>query len=119
MIAVSSQDLRNEYVKFYNEVRRYLWPFQVLKDLAEIETNIYSAFMDVDKLRVDFAKLRKAMKDVLKDDKPLSTEVEKMQNLLDSDNPGSYFRLPRVNEVNPENDKRLKIDDEKEEGDLL
>lgn len=114
MIAVSSQDFRNTYVKLYNDIRRYLWPYDVLEILSDIEVNIYSAFIDIKKLQVDFAKLRKAMQDTLKEDKLLEGYVDKMQKLLDDETAGSYLRLPRVNEVNPENMKQLKISDEEE-----
>lgn len=119
MKTVSSQDFRNVYEKLYNDIRRYLWPYQVLEVLSDIEVNIYSAFIDVPKLRIDFAKLRKAMKDILDDDNLLSEDVNKMQKLLDHENPGSYLRLPKVNEVNPDNDKRLKIDTDEEEEVLI
>ena len=116
MIAISSQDFRNAYEKFYNEFRKYLWPYEVLEVLADIEVNIYSSFIDMDKLRIDFAKLRKSMKDVINDDEFLAKFTNKIQKLLDDKDAGSYLRLPRVNEVNPENDKVIKTfpDDEED-----
>lgn len=119
MIAVSSQDFRNVYEKFYNDARRYLWPFDVLEVLSDIEVNIYSAFIDVPKLRVDFAKLRKAMQDVLQDDKLLSENVRKIEKLLEDKEPSSYLRLPRVNESNPEKDKQIKTTPDEKEDELV
>lgn len=117
MIAISSQDFRNVYQKLYNDIRHYLWPFDVLEILSDIEVNIYSAFINLDKLRIDFAKLKNAMKDVLEDDEWLSKDVNNMQKLLEDKDAGSYLRIPRVNETNQENMKQLKTtsDDEEEE----
>ena len=108
MIAVSSQDFRNVYEKFYNSMRRYLWPFSVLRELAEVETNIYSAFIDMPKLKVDFDKLYSSMKDTLKEDAELRKYVSKLSSLLDNQDATNYFKLFRVNEVNPEKPKQLK-----------
>ena len=119
MIAVSSQDFRNTYEKLYNEIRKYLWPFSVLQELSDVEVDIYSAFIDVKKLRLDFDKLRASMKDVLKDDEQLSKYVNKIINMLDDEDVGSYLRLPRVNETDPNKPKQIKtIPDDKEEEQL-
>ena len=117
MITVSSQDFRNVYEKFYNAIRQYLWPFEVLKELSEVENDIYAAFVDVDKLRIDFAKLRKSMKDTLKEDEELSKYTNMISEYIEDKDAGSYFRLPRVNEVDPEKPKSINtIPDEEEEG---
>jgi len=115
MIAVSSQDFRNVYEKFYNSMRRYLWPFSVLQELAEVETNIYSAFIDISKLKVDFSKLYSSIKDALKEDAELKKYANKLDNLVNNQDTATYFRLLRVNEVNPEKSKQLKsISDEED-----
>lgn len=116
MIIVSSQDFRNVYEKLYNEIRKYLWPFSVLQELSDVEVDIYSAFVNMEKLKVDFDKLRTSMKDVLKDDTELSKYVNKMLDLISDEDAGSYLRLPRVNETDPEKPKQIKTIPEEEEG---
>lgn len=115
MIVVSSQDFRNVYQKLYQDVRRYLWPIDTLEKLSDIECNIYSAFPNVAKLKEDFASFKKDTTDVLQDDPYFSDNMNKMQKLIDSNDAGCYFRLPRVNEVNPEINKQIKTIPDNEE----
>lgn len=122
MIAISSQDYRNIYEKLYDQVRNYLWPYQVLEVLADVETDIYNAFIDIDKLRIDFEKLKKAMKDVLIDDPLLQKYVTKMTDLLNEPVETTVFLgIPKVNESNPENFKIIKtlFDDKAEEAKVI
>ena len=122
MIAISSQNYRNIYEKLYDQVRNYLWPYQVLEVLADVETDIYNAFIDTDKLRIDFEKLKKAMKDVLIDDPPLQKYVTKMTDLLNESVETTVFLgIPRVNESNPENFKIIKtlFDDKAEKAKVI
>lgn len=118
MIAISSQDYRNVYEKFYNQIRNYLWPYQVLEILSDVEMDIYSAFIDVDKLRIHFGKLKAAMKDVLPDDELLEKYTNKMTKLLEEeDDATTFFRLYKVNETDPDKPKNIKtmFEDKKEE----
>lgn len=122
MIAISSQNYRNVYEKLYDQVRNYLWPYQVLEVLADVETDIYNAFIDTDKLRIDFEKLKKAMKDVLIDDPLLQKYVTKMTDLLNEPVETTVFLgIPKVNESNPENFKIIKTlyDDKAEEAKVI
>lgn len=117
MLNVSSQDFRNIYEKLYDSMRRYLWPLATLEILADVEANIYSAFIDIPNLKLRLDALYKSIKEVMKDDKELEKNYNQIVDLANEDEVGSYLRLPSVNEVNPENDKRLKstVDDEEEE----
>ena len=118
MIAISSQDYRNVYEKFYNQIRNYLWPYQVLEILSDVEMDIYSAFIDVDKLRIHFGKLKAAMKDVLPDDELLEKYTNKMTKLLEEeDDATTFFRLYKVSETDPDKPKNIKtmFEDKKEE----
>lgn len=122
MIAISSQNYRNIYEKLYDQIRNYLWPYKVLEVLADVETDVYNAFIDTDKLRIDFEKLKKAMKDVLIDDPLLQKYVTKMTDLLNEPVETTVFLgIPRVNESNPENFKIIKtlFDDEAEEAKVI
>lgn len=118
MSTISSQDLRNTYEKFYSAIRRYLWPYDVLKDLAEVEVNIYSAFPNLTKLCSDLDKLAKSMKDTLKDDPVLSKYFTKLCDQANDSDGCSYHRLFRVNEINPDKMKQLKVVPEDKEDEL-
>lgn len=116
---ISSQDFRNQYEKFYVQMRMYLWPYEVLKNLADVEVDIYSAFIDIDKLKQHFDKLRTGVREVYKDDGNFRIEFDKLEKLIDTEEPQFYARLAEVEEVNPENDKQIRTipreDDEEDE----
>lgn len=115
MSLLSSQDFQNCYERLYKQVRNYLWPYDVLVDLANFEANVYSTFIDMDKLRVDFEKLKKSMKAEIKEDEDLAKMFDKMSKLVYDDEAGYYAKIRQVNEVNPENNKVLKVPDNNKE----
>jgi hypothetical protein len=115
MKGISSQDFRNIYEKFYNLMRNYLWPYQTLKELANLETDIYAAFIDFNQLEADFSKLRSSIKDACKDDDKLAECANKIQSMLGTKGECYFARLPRVAEANPQTSKQLKTLDTKED----
>lgn len=114
---LSSQDFRNSYEKFYNRIRNYLWPIDVLKMLADVEVDIYSAFIDYSELRKHLDRLASYIRDQLKEDDYLRKSYEELVDLLDdTDEVEStpYFNLYQVAETDPEINKVLKTSDEEE-----
>lgn len=109
---ISSQDYRNAYDRLYNEIRLYLWPYDVLETLAQVEVNIYSAFIDKAKLELDFNRLCSDIKDVCAENVRLAKACDKIRELLDETDENTYMRLSSVKEVNPNEDKQIKTSKE-------
>lgn len=116
---ISSQEFQNQYEKFYVQMRMYLWPYEVLKNLADVETDIYSAFIDIDKLKQHFDKLRSGVKEICKEDDNFRIEFNNLSELVDTKEPKFYARLFEVGEVNPENDKQIRTIPRKDEEDKI
>lgn len=120
---ISSQDFRNKYEKFYDNMRLYLWPYDTLEQLGQVEVDIYSAFINRDKLSSDFYRLSSSLKDVLEEDEEFNKAYKDLQELVDEEDRDSYHYIQRVEEINPEKDKVLRVpkedDEEDEEGDLI
>lgn len=112
MATISAQKFRNAYEKLYASTRNYLWPYEVLEQLALLEVNIYSAFLDMNAIDAIFSKLESSMKDVAKEDEELRENLSAIRNLINVKNPVFYHKLVRVSEANPEVIKSLKIDKE-------
>ena len=112
---LASRDFMNKYEKFYDAIRQYLWPYDVLEELAEVEVDIYSAFIDRPKLQQDFAKLRKSIKDVLEEDDYFRKTTKELEDLVNDEDLDSYHTLVQVGEVNPEKPKALKLENESKE----
>lgn len=116
---VSSQEFRNAYENFYIEMRKYLWPYKVLEELADVEVSIYSAFVDIETLRRDFNRLLSSIKDEYKEDEKLAKVADKISNLIDTAEPSFYFNLFQVRETNPQTAKQLNYKEETKEEDTL
>ena len=112
---ISSKDFRLKYEPFYDAMRLYLWPYDVLELLGNIEVEIYTDFIEREKLSRDFTKLRNEIRETLSEDEDLEKCADALQELIDSEETDSYYPLSRVAEKNQENDKVLAIDEDKEE----
>jgi len=118
MAIVSSQDFRNLYEKFYDKIRRYLWPIETLKVLANIEECIYSAFINYDDLDRYLTKIKSDIRDTMKEDEYLAKAYNDLVDLFNEakgDNASKYLDLARVEEVNPESNKQLKYSESEED----
>lgn len=105
---ISAQDFRNKYEKLYNEMRLYLWPYDILELLGNIEVNIYSAFIDRDKLYNDYSKLETLIREDLSENDELKKAYDDLGDLICNNNDKSYHAIMRVGEKDPQTNKSLK-----------
>lgn len=118
---ISSQDFRNTYQRFYDYIRNYLWPYNTLVDLAAVEDDIYTSFIDYDKLSRDLNKLYTSIKETCKEDDDLQKAYNEFLELIEAKNANPsiniYSLLPRVEETNPEQNKVLKFEEDEDSED--
>ena len=116
----SSQTFRNVYQHFYDEFRRYLWSYSVLVNLANVEVDIYTDFMDLTKLKSDFMRLNGPTLEVRYNDEAFKEAYEELESLINDTESNSFMLINRVQEVNPETSKILNLagSDSEEEGDI-
>lgn len=112
--AVTQYDLRHAYEQFYERVRNYLWPYQVIEDLADVEVQIYTAFGDIDELRKKLSGLYSSFKEAFEDDEKFKKSYDSLKQLVDSFEYNSHS-LTRVDETDSNKDKILTVDKEEEE----
>lgn len=115
---ISSQDFRNIYEKFYTNMCNYLWSYDALKALAFVENDIYTSFIDYNKLKSDLAKLYMYMEEVAKTDEKLQQSYDELNGLIDELSDPEYTvysTLNQVAEVDPDIDKVLKVEEPEEE----
>ena len=108
---ISTQEFRNRYEEFYNCIRLYLWPYSTLETLAEVEATIYSAFIDIPKLESGLVKLESEIKQMFDEDPLLVKSFNKLKDLTEEANePDNLFMpLSQVKEVNPDENKQIRI----------
>lgn len=95
---ISSISIQTEYQKLYTQVRRYLWPFDVVELLAELEIACYEAFPEILSIRSKFVKLQRELADTAKDDEDLNKALTEFEEVINSDDT-IYLTLNKVREV--------------------
>jgi hypothetical protein len=90
---IDVEDLRRRYIELYVQVRKYIWPFDTVANLVDVEMECYSAFPDMLALRTAFSKLKSDIEAAvdLSDDKDLKDAIEEFQKLIDRDE--DFFNL--------------------------
>lgn len=95
---ITLQDLTREYVKLYECVRRYIWPYDTVEDLAELEIAIYNRFPNIEDVRKKFETFYRDIQLECKADKELQGQVDAFRKVLDSEDI-VYSKLYKVEEV--------------------
>lgn len=97
---VDTNRLRNAYIDFYSEFRKYIWNFETILELANLESIIYTAFYDTGKLITCLNKLKSSMKEILVNDEDLKTSFDNMYELAnESSSDDMYVKIIKYKEV--------------------
>lgn len=81
---LSLVDLKKYYVKMYSELRNYVWNFNTINHLAELEIAVYRRFPDVLEIRSKFDALYMCIRDICDEDEDLSAVVNNFKNIINS-----------------------------------
>lgn len=91
-------ELQTCYVDLYTELRKYIWDFQTVEKLANLEISVYRTFPDVEEVRKHLTSLTQDVKHVFSEDEALKNAVDKFTEVLDSVD-SIYAKLNQVTEV--------------------
>ena len=82
---ILSSTLQVAYNKFYVAMREYVWPFDIIQELADLEISIYQRFPDLDSVRSNFKHLKDSImrSDVYKDDENLQRAINSLEDSID------------------------------------
>lgn len=96
-------ELRNLYIDMYSCLRNYTWSFDAICILADIETEVYQAFPDTERLASLLNKFKLMILPVYKDDENIKQTID---NFIDTLNniTDTYVKLDRVQEVISKNE---------------
>lgn len=95
---ITLQDLTRQYVKMYEAVRKYIWPFETVQDLAELEIAIYNRFPDIENVKSKFNKFYQDIRLECQEDEELDAQIEVLRDIINSEDI-VYSLLYKVNEV--------------------
>lgn len=95
---VSSADIRNAYIQLYSELRRYVWPYETVELIADLEIAAYTAVPDMAELSTALRSLHSECIEECREDEELAQAFDSLDKLT-SDNPQPYLALNIVKEV--------------------
>lgn len=78
----SSVIIQNKYISLYKLLRNYLWNFQTVEDIAELEMECFRALPDVDRIKMKLNAVSNAATYVIRDDDKLKECLDSFYELL-------------------------------------
>lgn len=95
---IGNKELQSKYNDMCAELRNYIWDFDTVDALADVEIEVYTTFPDILKLRNKFNQLFNDIRDVYRDDEDLRKSVDAFKNFIESDD-STWARIKQVREV--------------------
>ena len=91
---ISTNDIQRAYNDLYVELRKYIWGFEVVKAIADLEVASYTAFPDMAELKSVLSKLKMLIRYDM-DDEELKESFDKFEELI-KDDPEIYLKLNEI-----------------------
>lgn len=95
---LSSLAIQQSYQKLYVQLRKYLWSFDTVERIADLEVAVYQALPDVTIIRDKLERLKYNVNQTFKDDEEFKKSFDDFSNLILSDDK-PYLTLNSVKEV--------------------
>ena len=95
---ISPFDIQRSYVHLYKEMRRYIWGFDVVAALVDVEVAAYQTCPDLGKLRNAYKLLSNMVREVAREDEDLQKALDEFGDII-SESDFTYAKLNQVNEV--------------------
>ena len=82
---IASAILQSAYNDLYKQLRNYIWDYETVVKIADLEVASYMAFPDIDNIRRAYDRLRSdaVSSDIWSDDKELQKAFEHFEDKLD------------------------------------
>lgn len=95
---ISSAIIQREYNRLYREIRKYIWGFQAVEALADLEISVYRRIPDMFEIQVKLDAFRQYTKELEDEDENLVKAIDRLQDLLNEDEE-AYAKIYEVSEV--------------------
>lgn len=95
---ISSKKIQKAYNDLYEAVRKYVWPFQTVEQIADLEIASYQAFQDLKGLKDKYNKLYSSCQSQIGEDEDLKKAFDDYKEVIDSDNT-VFVKLHQVRET--------------------
>jgi hypothetical protein len=95
---INCTKIQYQYNRLYREIRNYIWDFDAVEALADLEIEVYKTCQDLDSIRNAFSNLRLYTREVEYYDEDLAKALDKFEELINSDDT-PYAKLWMVKET--------------------
>lgn len=104
---IAAAIIQSAYNELYKQLRNYIWDYDTVVKIAELEAATYMAFPDLDKIRICAAQLETELRasDVYDDDEVLQAAMKTFDDQLDGAD-AVYYGLFAPQEIT-ENQRNL------------
>lgn len=100
---LSYTELQSAYVDLYIQLRKYIWDFNTVEHIADLEIEVYRIFPSISDVSNAFNKLDSDIKFIASDDDDFKSKLDAFRDILNTevDNNASdfYAKLNQVREV--------------------
>lgn len=98
---ITATNLQSAYNALYKEVRRYIWDFETVSALADLEVETYQVFPDMEQLSKKLATFKRYVDatDVLRDDEDVKKAFDEFEELINDEGIELYANLKTFQEV--------------------
>lgn len=77
-------ELKKYYNHMYEELRNYLWDFNTVECLADLEVAVYRRFPDIAEVRAKFNRLYSRISSICMEDEYFQEAVNNFKNIINS-----------------------------------
>lgn len=84
---MSFNELQNRYIQLYKLLRNYIWEYDIVELIADLEVLTFTAFTDKEELKKALDALERAIRftDVWKQDEQMQEQFSAFRDALDCD----------------------------------
>ena len=95
---IDMHDISYAYIRLYRQLRNYIWPYETVEHIAELEIAVHNRFPNLQDVRKYFYLLCQDIRRSDVEDEDLDKAVEQFKSYVDSDDV-VYATLPKTEEV--------------------
>lgn len=96
---ISFNIIQSMYTDLYRELRKYIWDFNVIEQLADLEVACHRRLPNTDDILRCYDKLNRSVSEVAREDEDLRNALDAFYNKLTEGNGQVYAKLQQVREV--------------------
>lgn len=98
---IQQTQLQSAYNTLYDRIAKYIWPFNTIVTLADLEVIVYTAFPDLENINRLFKSLILELRSAADKDADLKAAIEQFHDLI-SERPEVFIKIPVPMEVSKE-----------------